>query len=174
MDIIERASAGAGLTETKRALEPLGTRRLERPGGADATGEPVVELVTGAEEEIGSARAEGAPMRVVGPGRMERGYVERIRFLEEEAEVRARSLDTAALVERGSMHLLDRMERQLDSEEEALERERAASRRVCVMLGALQRDNEVLREELESAKGQLARLEAPRKRTLVQRLLGRS
>jgi len=116
----------------------------------------------------------GAAYRVVGPGRKELAYRERIDLLEREAQVSERSLETAALVERGSRHLLDRMERQMDSSEEALQRERAASRRVCVMLGAIQRENEVLREELSAAQSQLARLEAPRPKRLWQRLIGRA
>ena len=125
----------------------------------------MVELVAGEESE--------GPLRVIGPGRKERAYQEQIRLLEQTAEVKAQALETASLVERGSRNLLDRMERQLDSGEEALERERAASRRVCVMLGALQRESEVLREELATAKAQLARLEGPRPKRLWRRLLGR-
>jgi hypothetical protein len=162
--IIEHQGTGSGVSDTRRAAGVPLARRLERPGGADPSGEPVVELVAG-----GSADQS---VKVVGPGRKERTYLDRIRLLEEEAGVKERSLETAGLIERGSLNLLDRMERQLDSGEEALERERAASRRVCVMLGALQRESEVLREELEVARGQLARLEGPRKQPLWRRLLG--
>jgi len=123
-----------------------------------------VDLIAGAE----------APPRVVGPGRVELAYQEKISLLEREAEVSERSLETAALVERGSLHLLDRMERQMDSSEEALNREREASRRVCVMLGALQREAEGLREELSLAQSKLSLLEAPRRKGLFQRLLGRA
>lgn len=160
----EHKAIHAPVRDSERPLGVEQPRRVDRPGGEDATGEPVVELVAGSE----------APPRVVGPGRVERGYREKISLLEREAEVSGRSLDTAALVERGSRHLLDRMERQLDSGEEALKREREASRRVCVMLGALQRDAEILREELSLAQSKLARLEAPKPKGLFQRLLGRA
>ena len=123
--------------------------------------------------ELVGGEATDAPVRVVGPGRKERAYQERIGLLQLEAEAKAQALEMASLVERGSMNLMDRMERQLDSGEEALERERAASRRVCVMLGALQHENEVLLEELTTAKAQLAQLEGPRPKRLWRRLLGR-
>jgi len=141
------------------------SRRLERPGGSDPSGEPVVELVN-------SAPPTKDP-KVVGPGRRERSYQDRIQALEQQAAVSEHTLETASLIERGSRNLLDRMERQLDSSDEALERERAASRRVCVMLGALQRENEVIREELTAARVQLARLEAPKPKRLWRRLLRR-
>jgi len=124
-----------------------------------------VELVSGA--------AHPQELKVVGPGRKERAYKEKIHTLEHEAALNDRALETATLIERGSKHLMDRMERQLDSSDEALERERAASRRVCVMLGALQHENEVMREELAAARAQLAQLEAPRPKRLWRRLLGR-
>ena len=165
MDTVERKPTASPVSDTKRLESAPEPRRLERPGGADPSGEPVVELVRGAPAD--------ASVRVVGPGRKERAYQERICLLEQEFEAKARALETASLVERGSRSLLDRMERQLDSGEETLERERAASRRVCVMLGALQRESEVLREELATAKAQLARLEGPRPKRLWRRLLGR-
>ena len=165
MDTAEQKPTAAPAPDTQRPVGDAEPRHLERPGGADPSGEPVVELVAGEESE--------GPLRVIGPGRKERAYQEQIRLLEQTAEVKAQALETASLIERGSMNLLDRMERQLDSGEEALERERAASRRVCVMLGALQRENEVLREEITAAKAQLARLEGPRPKRLWRRLLGR-
>jgi hypothetical protein len=164
---VKTAEHQANHSPVRDSGRPLGAeepRRIDRPGGEDPTGEPVVDLVAGAE----------TPPRVVGPGRVELAYQEKISLLEREAEVSERSLETASLVERGSRHLLDRMERQMDSSEEALNREREASRRVCVMLGALQREAEVLREELSLAQSKLSLLEAPRRKGLFQRLLGRA
>jgi len=165
VDTVERQPTTSPVPETQHPTSDPKPRRLERPGGVDPSGEPVVELVAGEPTEA---------LRVVGPGRKERAYKEQIHLLEQEAEVKGQALETAALIERGSRNLLDRMERQLDSGEEALERERAASRRVCVMLGALQRESEVLREELGAAKAQLAQLGRPRPKRLWRRLLGRA
>ncbi len=150
--------------ESQRPQGAVEPRRVDRPGGDDPTGEPVVDLVPAAE----------VSPRVIGPGRVERAYQEKISLLEREAEVNERSLETAGLIERGSRHLLDRMERQMESSEEALKREREASRRVCVMLGALQREAEVLREELRLAQSKLSLLEAPKPKGFFQRLLGRA
>ena len=165
MDTAARKTSLSPPKDTQPLVTPPPSRRLERPGGADPSGEPVVELVSGAP----SAKE----LTVVGPGRKERDYRDRIHTLEQQAQVTEHALETASLIERGSRNLMDRMERQLDSSDEALERERAASRRVCVMLGALQRENEVMREELNAARAQLARLEDPRPKRLWRRLLGR-
>ena len=167
MDLVDTTARQAKTSPSPTTQQPVSeppARRLERPGGADPSGEPVVELVCGAPSQ--------KELKVVGPGRRERAYQEKIQTLEHEAGLNVRALETASLIERGSRNLMDRMERQLDSSDEALERERAASRRVCVMLGALQHENEVMREELNSARAQLARLEAPRPKRLWRRLLG--
>ena len=168
MDLMGTAARKPGVStplDTTRLVNDPPSRRLERPGGTDPSGEPVVEVVN-------SASLTQA-LKVVGPGRKERTYQDRIHALEQESSVNEHALETAALIERGSRNLLDRMERQLDSSDEALDRERAASRRVCVMLGSLQRENEVIREELKAARAQLARLEAPKSKRLWRRLLGR-
>ncbi len=165
MDTAARRTSSPPSLKTQEAVNNAPSRRLERPGGQDSSGEPVVELVSGAPSPV--------DLKIVGPGRRERVYQDRIRSLEKEASVNERALETASLMERGSRNLMDRMERQLESSEEALDSERAASRRVCVMLGALQRENEVIREELTAARAQLAQLEAPRPKRLWRRLLGR-
>jgi hypothetical protein len=98
--------------------------------------------------------------RVVGPGRRERAYLSRIRALELDLEERGRErerlvvgLDTSRRLERGCQALLDRME-----EHAALEREERRSleqreRRMILVLGALQKENELLREQLALGSG---------------------
>ncbi|MCP3916548.1 MAG: hypothetical protein GY711_13410 [bacterium] len=121
---------------------------VHRPGTRDEAGEPVVEL------------------RVVGPGRKERSYRERIASLYLELDERSAELETAHLVERGTGRLIDRVEAELD-------RERHQQKRLLVALGGLQRENEQLAEELNRARARLARLDAPRERRgLFARLFG--
>lgn len=120
-----------------------------------ATGEPIVEL-----------RPVAPPIarpRVVGPGRLERGYLERIGALEEglrrELDVRRaqeRELETAALCERGATRAADRLERECERLEAERARTLAAHNRMILALGSLQRENELLRERLVLA-------EAPRR-----------
>ena len=111
--------------------------------------EPIVTLVP------------APPPRVVGPGRRERAYQLRIAGLES-------SLEAAALVERGSARRLDRMERKLDAVREVVEIQEKKEKRLILALGALQRENELLREKLA------LRIEAPARRSLLARLLGRA
>lgn len=90
----------------------------------------------------------GRGMRVVGPGRRERAYQERIAALEQSLDARSRALEEAALVERGTGRLLDRVEAELA---EAREREAEARRqlhRTLVLLGSVQREAEGLRHAL--------------------------
>jgi len=99
--------------------------------------------------------------RIVGPGRRERAYLAQVAALE-------REIETISLVERGSARRLDRMERKLAATREAaLELERR-EKRLILALGALQRENEILREKLA------LQLAPPRKRTLLAKLLGRA
>ena len=150
--------------DTHRQAPAPSPRHVERPAAADPSGEPVVELVSGAPTV--------SQPKVVGPGRKERAYLDKIQALEQQARLNEHALENASLIERGSSNLLDRMEHQLESSDEALERERAASRRVCVMLGSLQRENELIREQLSAARAQLAQLEAPKPKGLLRRLIG--
>ena len=87
--------------------------------------------------------------RVTGPGRLERRYQARIEELEGREEELSHSLEEtrrevelAALVERGSSRMLDKLE-------EKLERSKEQGNRLLVALGALQRENELLRAERE-------------------------
>lgn len=113
-------------------------------------------------------RVAPAP-RVVGPGRKERAYQEEIARLGREAALergrrkdldlalqrRESELELAQLVERGSARLLDRLESDVD-------RTRQQEARALVLVGALQRENEHLRERLQVAEARLAALPAPR------------
>ena len=99
--------------------------------------------------------------RIVGPGRRERAYLARVAALELEIE-------TISLVERGSARRLDRMERKLAATREAALELEQKEKRLILALGALQRENEILREKLA------LQLAPPKKRGIVARLLGRA
>lgn len=102
--------------------------------------------------------------RVVGPGRKERAYLEKLAALE-------RQLEAASLVERGSGRRLDRMERKLEAVREAARALEQKEHRLILALGAVQRENELLRERLLLA---LAPPKPPEpKRTWLGRLLSR-
>jgi hypothetical protein len=99
----------------------------------------------------------GGP-RVVGPGRLERRYRERVSDLEQDLEQEAgraralaRELETSQLVERGSQRLLDRLEGLARDERAAREALEQREKRLILCLGGLQRENELLRERLALA-----------------------
>jgi hypothetical protein len=108
---------------------------------------------------------QGLP-RVIGPGRIERGYRERIAALEGE-------LDTARLVERGSGRRLDRLEGELARSGEALAEAQQVERRLILALGAIQGENAELRRRLDRAERLLAAPAPPARRGLLSRLLPR-
>ncbi len=99
-------------------------------------------------------------LRLVGPGRKERAYLAKVAALE-------REIETVALVERGSARRLDRMERKLAANREAALVLEQKEKRLILALGALQRENELLREKLA------LQLTAPKPRGLLARLLRR-
>jgi hypothetical protein len=125
-----------------------------------------------------------ARMRVVGPGRRERAYLERVRELEQRSDLLGRELDVSRRLERGCQRLIDRLEDRADADRERLAEAEQAQKRLVLALGALQRDNELLRERLALAGPAPARLSsgdratsraaARRRRTWLDRLLGRS
>ena len=117
--------------------------------------------------------------RVVGPGRRERGYLERISALAGELtlegerrdglrhvlEQRTAELDTSLRVERGCQRRIDRLEERIDRERERLAQAERQHKRLALALGALQRENEWLRERIElTGAARQDRLEAPRRR----------
>lgn len=110
----------------------------------------------------------GAPPRIVGPGRREREYIARVSGLES-------ALEAAALVERGSSRRLDRMEKKLDAVREVVEIQQKKEHRLILALGALQRENEMLREKLALGSGDRRQraLPAP-KRSFLARLFHRA
>ncbi len=88
-------------------------------------------------------------VRATGPGRLERGYQARIVELEERARRADRELELAALLERGSARLLDRVEADLA-------RARHDENRLLVALGALQRDTALRAERARALEARLA------------------
>ncbi|MBM3989510.1 MAG: hypothetical protein FJ298_00735 [Planctomycetes bacterium] len=128
--------------------------------------------------------------RVVGPGRREQGYLDQIERLEarrvqaererEAAQAQrqrlAGELEWSARVERGSVRRAERLEGELRTSEEA-------QKRLLLALGAVQRENELLRQRVDAlSAGPIQQLEArggrPAKpvrapRSLWQRLFGR-
>jgi len=128
--------------------------------------------------------------RVVGPGRREQGYLEQIERLEaqrtqaererEAAEAQrlrlAGELEWSARVERGSVRRAERLEDELRTSEEA-------QKRLLLALGAVQRENELLRRRVDALSASpVPQLEAgsgrrtgpaSSPRTLWQRLFGR-
>ena len=107
--------------------------------------------------------------RRVGPGRIERGWEERLRTSEARARRgdellagRERELELARRLERGAQRRLDRQEAALAEERARVERAGQRERRLILALGALQRENELLRERLELAAAPAPRLPAPR------------
>lgn len=121
------------------------------------SGEPVFEL------------APAPPPRVVGPGRRERQYQQRVAALErdvdvrerelalrgrelaqreEELALRGRELEVSALVERGAVRAATKLEHKLAAADAVAEQLQQAQNRLLVALGALQRENELLRASL--------------------------
>ncbi len=98
--------------------------------------------------------------RVVGPGRREQGYREQILRLEAERACalaeQARlgeQLEWSGRVERGSQRRAERLEGELRASEEA-------QKRLLLALGAVQRENELLRQRVDAlAAAPVAQLE---------------
>lgn len=156
--------------------ETLRERELDAESGA-----PVYELVPAP-----------AP-RVVGPGRRERAYLQRVAALERDVALherelaerardlaageraraeqadelarRTRELEVSALVERGAVRAATKLERKLAAADAESVRLQQAQNRLLVALGALQRENELLRERLALApaggRARAQRLDVP-------------
>lgn len=96
-----------------------------------------------------------APPRVVGPGRREQAYLDKIARLERReqeasvaAERLARELVWAERVERGTQRRVERVEAEFERVREAAAKSEEAQKRLLLALGALQRDNEHLRQQV--------------------------
>ena len=100
------------------------------------------------------------PPRVVGPGRRERAYREQVRELGQHAGHLGRELDVSRRLERGCQRLIDRLEDRADADCDRLAEAEQRQKRLALALGALQRDNELLRERLALAAPRPARLAA--------------
>jgi len=150
------ALTGESLNQAPVAAEMGGKER-----GLRAEGRPV-ELETTSPERIYTMIPA---VRVVGPGKRERGYLEKLAAL-------ASELEAAALVERGSARRLDRMEKKLEAVREAADAEVQKSHRLILALGSLQRENEMLREKLTLALATPALL--PPRRSWLARLFLRA
>jgi hypothetical protein len=117
----------------------------------------------------------------VGPGRRERGYLERIAALEttsaraatdarrqaDELRFARAALELGQRVERGCQRRLDRLEERLDRREQELAQAHRSHKGMALALGALQRENELLRQRLAS-------LPEPRRVPFLARWLGRA
>lgn len=149
------------------------------PIPADGKKVPDLELIPHASPRV-------AP-RVIGPGRRERTYQERVRRLEGHARQSqrdvdhlARELDVAQRLERGCQRLIDRIEVHHEKDRTRLVESEQREKRLVLALGALQRDNERLQERLAATGPGPKRLrtgERPLSRTRrswLDRLLGRS
>ena len=164
-------------------------RKFRAPGKAALEGADVMPMSSEADSASGNwterarelgharhARPQSAPLfvlpRIVGPGRRERDYQERLRGLasaleelrEREAALgrelgererlvasQARELDASTRLERGCQRLLDRLEERLGEDRARLAEAEQQQKRLILTLGALQRENELLRQRLELA-----------------------
>jgi hypothetical protein len=112
-----------------------------------------------------------ASPRVVGPGRRERSYLERLSRLEltladetRRAAGLARELAVSQGLERGCQKLLDRMEARAQAERGERASLEQREKRLILALGGLQRENQLLRERLaltERARPLLSASERP-------------
>ncbi len=111
---------------------------------------------------------QSAGLRVVGPGRRERQYLGRLGDLEDELARSAAKqtaleaqLEWSTRVERGAQRLLDHLESGARARTRELELAASREKRLILALGALQKENEYLRQTLELGQEPAqARLEA--------------
>ena len=122
----------------------FGVRHGDSTDELDESGEPVVEI---------RPRARPEALRIVGPGRKERAYLEDRGRLELELARRERALAIAALVERGAARAMDRLEGEIAARRRDHQALLQDQRRLVLALGAVQRENEILREKLALSAG---------------------
>lgn len=146
---------------------------MERPAPASAIGTEPGE--TGTEPVVVLVPLPPRPLpKVVGPGRREREYLARVGGLESTLGERERELAAAALVERGSVRRLDRMERKLEAVREVVALQEQKEHRLILALGALQRENEILRERLALGLTERRPRALPPRRSFLARLFHRA
>jgi len=133
---------------------------------------PEARVAPSAGQEPGRAPARG-PGRIIGPGRKERSYRERIDELDLALGGVRGELETARLVERGSQRLIDRVEADLGRQRDETRTLRQAQARLALGLGVVQSENEALRSENEALHRRVALLDAPARPSWFARLLGR-
>ena len=121
----------------------------------------------------GASSVTPSGLRVVGPGRRERAYVQQIEALDHKLADADQKLELARLVERGSQRLLDRIEADLERKRKEAGELRPAQSRLVLSLGAVQAQNEALRAENQALRERVALLDAPAKSSWWARLLGR-
>ena len=102
-------------------------------------------------------------LRVIGPGRFERGYLQRLSGLAAEVEIArerelrtteslrqtSASLEISRRVEHGCQRLVDRLEERLEQRTQALLESERQQKRLVLALGAMQRETELLRSQLQ-------------------------
>jgi len=122
------------------------------------------------------------PVRVVGPGRLERGYLQRLsglsaeidaardheRRLQQSLRERDAALEVSQRVERGCQRRIDRLETWLEQRTQALLESERGQKRLALALGSMQRELEQLRTQSALA---LSAATKPRP-SLWRRLLG--
>jgi len=135
------------------------------PPPSESGTEPVVVLVPS---------PRGPPPRIVGPGRREREYLAKVAGLAATVAERERALEAAALVERGSARRLDRMEKKLEAVREVVALQEQKEHRLILALGALQRENEMLREKIALGSAERRNRALPPRRSFLARLFHRA
>lgn len=111
--------------------------------------------------ELTPREASRIPLRVTGPGRLERGYLARLAGLSAEVELarerelrleesvreRAAALEVSQRVERGCQRRIDRLEERLEQRTQALLASERQQKRLALALGSMQREVELLRSK---------------------------
>lgn len=141
------------------ADEQLASLLTELRGGPDG-GATEPEFVLTPAGPGGHPR--GRALRVVGPGRREREYQERVGELGAALEAARRELEQAALVERGTGRYVARVEADLAASAAREAEVRQQLHRTLVALGATQREVDGLREALAAASRRALPASPPR------------
>jgi chromosome segregation ATPase len=133
---------------------------------------PEIERRRGSLRDVVLQPAARAP-RVVGPGRRERSYLQRVAELEGRLEGRRQELAVAQRIERGCQRRLDRLEDRLEDRSQALAEALRQQRRMALLLGGLQRDNERLQAQLTRQRVHALGAAQERRRGVFARLFAR-